>query len=198
MYPGGIPEPDSLGFIPVNDVGHHGDFEEAIALICQILQREPVIVDEAGYKHEITAASVDTDQSRFAWVECHSKVYGPIVDVRLCLNAMVDGRRIIDWEIETYNPFFGCQIELFLWMSDSLIVIYHEKHSTYICSFDVQPRLVDQSIRDRPITRYKIADEWRVRNRTVIYRSDVMDMVERMSLPSLQFLEPWTLTTLVQ
>ncbi len=194
MYPNGIPDPDRIGFIQLNALGHGGDFQAAIAMVCQKLGREPHFVDERGYEQEVTAASVDEAHRRMAWVECHSKESKTsyYVDVSFDLKVQVESDLVVDWEIETYNPYFGCQIELFYWMPEHLVVIYHEKHDTFLCSFAVASGESEGTLSRRPIARHEIADEWLVWEGEVIYRSETVDKVARRQLPQLDLLEEWS------
>jgi len=214
MYPDGIPDPDKLGFIPLNALGHGGEFAGDIGAVCKLLGREPLFVDARGYDREVTAASVNPTGRCYAWVECKSRDDGNYVDVRFDLRIVLDGEEIFSWEIYTYNPYFGCQIERFYWTADRLVMIYHEKHDTYVASIALLPRVVEQTpdpalLRrdtaewlleafarfeksDEPLVLQKITDEWLVWNDTLVYRSETVDQVERRSLPDLELLEPWT------
>lgn len=194
MYPNGIPDPERVGFIQVNALGHGGDFEAAIATVCQRLKRELHFVDEKGYEQEVTAASVDQAHRRMAWVECHSKESktAHYVDVAFDLKVQVAERLVVDWEIETYNPYFGCQIELFVWTPEHLVVIYHEKHDTFACSFAVTPNEGERTPIGLPLARHEIADEWMVKDDVVLYRSETVDKVARRQLPQLELLEEWS------
>lgn len=43
-------------------------------------------------------------------------------------------------DIESYNPFFGCDVRFFERIGETVVLIYREKHWTFACRFgDVWP-----------------------------------------------------------
>jgi hypothetical protein len=193
MYPNGIPDGEKLGFIQLNAIGRGGDFTEEIAQLCEVLNRQSEFVDAAGFTNEITAATIDPERQRYAWVECKSKsLESGYVDVNFYLYVMVSTQIVVEWEIETYNPYFGCQVELLHWLPEHLIIIYHEKHDNFICSFDVRPIAPAKPPISKPIARHKIADEWTIGSDAVIFKSAAVDKVDRMALPKLKLLKSWS------
>ncbi len=193
MYFNGIPNPDRVGFIQLDAIGHGDDFSQEIELLCQIIQKQSYFIDAAGYENEITAASVDRDRGRYAWVAYKSKeLERGFVDVHFHLNVIVDNRIIVEWEIETYNPYFGCQVNLLHWADECLILIYREKHDTYVCTFAVEPSIETQSKIKEPIARHEINEEWLIWEGMVVSSGDKVDRVQRMALPDLCLLESWS------
>jgi hypothetical protein len=194
MYPNGIPDSEKVGFIQINAIGRGGDFTEDIAQLCKILNRQSEFVDAAGYTNELTAATIDLESERYAWVECKSKeadIHG-YVDVHFYLYVMVKKRIVVEWEIETYNPYFGCQVELLHWLPEHLIIIYHEKHDNFICSFNVRSIEPTKPPISKPIARRELPDEWSIGADMVVSSSATVDKVDRMALPTLKLLKSWS------
>lgn len=189
MYPDGIPDPEKFGFIGVGSIGRSGDFTGEVKRLCGLLQRDIKWTDKEGYEWEILAAAIGDAPTRYAWLEVKAKEIGEFVDVQFYLKGMAEGAIIFDWEVETYNPFFGCQPEFLQWVGLTLVFIYHEKHHTYICSFSGDKK---QKLAHKPIKRHRLSDEWSIFEGTLFYSGEVVDQVERMSLPGLELLEPWS------
>ncbi len=62
-----------------------------------------------------------------AWMEDDNYIY-------YCLK-MSDGRQeIYSWIPESHNLFFGVFVQLITWIGEYLLLVYKEKHETYICS----------------------------------------------------------------
>jgi hypothetical protein len=180
FYPGGVPNPERVGFITLGGFGHAPDFSQAIQDCCRALGRLPHFIDEDGYEHEVIAAALMPENERLGWVEYRSKDINGFVDIAFHLRARVRGKLVIEWEVETYNPYFGCQVEYLAWHGERIVVIYHEKHSTYACS--LAP--------GAPVTRIRLADEWLLNDDVLLSRSEVPDQIDRHRLPGLDALEP--------
>lgn len=197
MYHNGIPDPGKVGFIQASAHLPCGDFDAAIQTVASRLGRSAFEVDADGYEHRIIAASLDFENARYAWVEGRSKDHGRIVDVCFHLNVRTGDRLIVRWEVETYNPYFGCQIEFMDWVQDHFVLIYHEKHDTFVCSFTLLPQetadgeTAEVPIRG-PLGRHEIADGWLVRGDELFYRDATAGLVQRRALPGLEELPPWT------
>jgi hypothetical protein len=133
-------------------------------------------------------AAAISETNRLAYVESRAKDVGPHpygaggrkidISIRIHLTE-VDGKdRAVD--IESYNPFFGCDVRFFEWVGDTVVLIYREKHWTFACRFgDVwPPRFV------------KIEDDWLLRNDQLAYIGYKEKAVRRLSFPELKELEP--------
>ncbi len=106
---------------------------EEIARAARLLDREPFFTDEAGFECEIIAAAVHPDGKRLVYVESRAKEGKQFVDIAIKIHYVdVDGRNnAID--IESYNPFFGCDVGLIDWFNDQVtILVYREKHWTFV------------------------------------------------------------------
>ena len=153
-YPGGVPNPKEHGWISLTGPSA-SDLEcsEEIGAVCKLLGREPLVKEADGAENEIIAAAIETSRAlsppvkKFAWVEARSKKVGEYWDVAFTLTGRIDGKTVIHWQIETYNPYFGCSIHHLEWRGETLFIIYTEKHLT-LCgcigaSGEVRLRAVD-------------------------------------------------------
>jgi hypothetical protein len=176
LYQHGVPNINRLNFFPVNMIGlGPTDATDVVEVIAGMLNRPIEFVDDRGFERSIIAGAFDAEHKRFAWVESKSKKLPGYVDVEFRLNALVDDRLVIDWAVQTYNPYFGCHVGYMRWHDQRLVLIYREKHHTYACSFLLDGRL----------TRKQITDEWVVTEGQIGFVSEQIDLVERLSLPDL-------------
>lgn len=177
LYRYGVPNPERLGFIPGN-MAYLGP-TECYAVgeeVAKLLSRPVEFVDEHGYERSIIAGAIDVIGKRLAWVEHKSKeITSQHVDVEFRLKLMVDDRIVVDWVLETYNPFFGCHVGYMAWHDQHLVMIYIEKHHTYACIFEV----------NGASRRECIGDHWLVTKDQVTFVSSRPNLVERLSLPGL-------------
>jgi len=151
------------------------------------LGRPVFFIDEDGYECEIIAA-VTNVTGDIAYVESRAKDVGfnrygahqRQIDISIRVHHR--DRSGVDRaaEIESYNPFFGCDVRLFEWVGESAVLIYREKHWTYACRFgDVwPPRFV------------KIEDRWIVNNGILAFIGYKKAMVGRLTFPMLDDLDP--------
>ena len=151
-YPAGFARFDLLGMSQSLRFGHVPDFTDAIELVAARLNRKPRDVDAHGYETELIAAVCNPEQTQYAWVEYRFRGLETGVDIQFYLRAVKDGQQVADWVIETYNPFFGCQVQYFAWHEDRIVVIYQEKHHVYLASLR-QGKLIQ---------RLKINHEWQI------------------------------------
>src|SRR5262249_51772966 len=83
-------------------------------------------------------------------------------------------------DIESYNPFFGCDVRFFEWIDRTAVLIYREKHDTYACRFgDLwPPRFVE------------IEDHWAIHGEVLGYIGYKRKVISRITFPGLDPLEP--------
>lgn len=161
-------------------VGSGRSMEDAgnvVRVVSELLHCPVRHVDENGYQHEITAGAVHPGSKAVAWVHCKSKTLANgHVDIEFRLKAQADGRPLIDWIVETYNPYFGCHVEYLAWHDRRVVMVYREKHHTYACS--------------HPLTggqqRVQLTKEWLVTESQITCRSQEPDLVDRFALPDLR------------
>lgn len=166
---------------PPKSLERESDFTEAVARIAAALGRPARLVDDAGYDLEITAAAIEDSGAYLAWVECRSRWVGQFLDIAYHLRVRRELEPVLDWEVRTYNPFFGCEVEWMAWWGDRLALLYREKHHPYAVSWAP----------GQDVARRRVTDQWLVHGDHLIYRSETVDRVERLRLPGLEPLEPW-------
>lgn len=150
---------------------------EQIARAAQVLGRESFHVDAAGYECEIIAAAVHGDGKRVVYVETRAKDKGRHVDIAIKIHYRDGAGHDHAVDIESYNPFFGCDVALLEWFDDNVaILVYREKHWTFV-----------YRVGDRwPPAFVKIEDRWQIKDAVLSYRAYQADSVNRLSIPSLE------------
>lgn len=155
--------------------------EDSIQAVCDWLGRPVRFVDEKGYEDEITAGAVHPTMSWPAWVRCRRKTLAKgFVDIEFRLQVQVEDRLAIDWVVETYNPYFGCDVRYMAWHDRWVVMLYREKHHTYASSHSVKG--------GRQLVQ--LTDEWLVTDNQIICRSEEPDRVDCVALPDLHRLPP--------
>lgn len=177
LYRDGVPNPERVGFISLNMAGLGPTGSSAAAIqVARVLNRPVEFVDEQGYERLITAGAMDAEGTRLAWVENKSKeITSQYVDVEFRLKVMVDDQIVVDWVVQTYNPYFGCHVGYMAWHDQQVILVYQEKHHTYACAAPV----------DGAVRCERIGDCWHVAPDQISFVSDRPYLVERLSLPAL-------------
>lgn len=181
LYVGGFPNFDRLGFMPLRQSSaqepYVGEIEKAAGSI-----RQPVkYVDADGYEREIIAAAVEVGCGKIVYVECRAKeLEHGFVDIDFHIHFRDEVGNDQAWSIESYNPYFGCEVGYIKWFEQSVVLIYREKHRTYVCKV---------AKNDRPVFK-KIADDWIINGHILGYQDWQETSVNRLSLPSLDLLEP--------
>src|SRR5688572_15113607 len=102
LYQKGAVNPERQHFLPLSQIGAYRlDTEDAIQQVALRLGHSAKFIDAEGYEVEITAAAIDADKDRLAWVICRAKELGTKpywVDIHFYLRAWVNDRPVIDWE----------------------------------------------------------------------------------------------------
>ena len=150
--------------------------EEDCVKIAELLNRPVSFVDNDGYEHDIIAGSVVNEGEKLAWVEEVSKNDSGFVDVTFTLKGVINGKEIINWEVETYNPFFGCHVSWLKWYGDKVALLYEEKHCIIVAvlSEDSLPKMRSLGYSSR------LLDD------RLYYRPPEPGLLEVIELPSLQ------------
>ena len=153
---------------------------EEIETAAGIIGTPVKFVDSKGYEHEIIAAAVEGGEGRIAYVQCRSRQSANgFVDINFYVHLRDADGKDLAWPIESYNPYFGCDVGFIGWIDHSLLVIYREKHDTYVCR--VGPG-------EKPVFR-KIADDWVISDRILGYWDWKETSVSLLCLPTLLPLE---------
>src|SRR6266498_741975 len=172
---GDVPELERLGFFQDYRLDYFPEFNEVANKLNELLSAAELFTDEYGYTWRMDAGTVDEAMKRVAWVEWKENARTRVVDVHYYLKARDQSGLCLRWEIETYNPYFGCMVGFLKWIDHSVVMIYREKHHSYVASLQ----------KDSPVKREQISDEWQVTDNVVFYRSEVPDQVDRLTLPAL-------------
>ncbi len=179
LYKGGFPNPDRLGFIPLRQSSGDEPDAKEIERAAGILGRPVRETDAEGYECEIVGAAVGGGAGSIAYVASRAKKQGQYVDIEFRLHLRAPGGTHNSWDVQTYNPYFGCDVRFFQWIGRHAILIYREKHRTYVCKVKAaaEPVFV------------KIEDDWIINGRTLAYWGWEATQVSRLTLPDLTALD---------
>jgi hypothetical protein len=160
---------------------------ERVAAAARLLGRPVFLVDADGYECEIVGAATSASGD-IAFVQSRAKDVGSNryganqrhIDVSIRVHLVEPSGRHSSADIESYNPFFGCDVRFFEWIGRIAVLIYREKHWTFACRFgDIwPPRFV------------KIEDDWFINGSILGYVGYREEVVRRLSFPELDVLEP--------
>jgi hypothetical protein len=152
-----------------------------------LLGRPVFLVDADGYECEIIAAATSASGD-IAYVESRVKDVGfnqygfnqRQIDIAIRIHLVELSGRRTSADIESYNPFFGCDVRFFEWIGRTAVLIYREKHWTVASRFgDIwPPRFI------------KIEDDWIINGNILGYIGYKEKLVRRLSFPELDVLEP--------
>src|SRR5262245_29902955 len=90
-----------------------------VAAACARLGRDAEWLADDGYEHAIVAGVVDG--ARVAWVERRSQERRGWEDVDYFLRARAGDGATQEWTVDTYNPYFGCDVGHLRWHGDDLV-----------------------------------------------------------------------------
>lgn len=168
-----MPEVNRLGFFTTSSLDLEPDYEAVIAMLRRLAEADEPYTDEDGYEWDLIDSTVDEENRRLAWVEWREKERGRIVDDGYYLKARDHTGALLMWEIETYNPYFGCSVKFLKWMEDAVILIYEDKHDTFVARLK----------KEAETKRVELSDDWQVNGRMLTYRKQ--DETVQLQLPSL-------------
>lgn len=142
----------------------------------QLLNRSTRFVDDDSYQREIFAASINEQSGAVAFFEWRAKQLRDKVDVSIKFHLHSRDGRNLNWDIESYNPYSGCDVRYMKWFDDSVVSIYREKHHNYICR---------ATWNDQPEFK-RIGEYWKVNNDLLAFRQNEKgSMICLLSLPDL-------------
>jgi|GEM_PF-1461625 len=186
LFRKGNPNPRKLGFSPIRSSAGNEPSPERLKEAAQVLRRERSFTDAAGYECELIAAAI-SETNRVAYVESRAKDIGPRpdgiggreIDISIRIHLVQRDGTNSSVDIQSYNPFFGCDVRFFEWAGDTVVLIYREKHWTFACRFgDIwPPKFV------------KIENNWVLHEGQLAYMQRNEERVRRLSFPELEELE---------
>jgi hypothetical protein len=148
LFNAGRPNP-ALAGIPLRFASSGVEPDEArIAEAARILARPVKYVDADGYDQEIIAASIGP-AGAIAYVACAAKELAGYVDVSFEFRLYGGSADEVVSEIASYNPYFGCDVRFLEWLGSTAVLIYREKHNTYIAECSMKG-----SAQYKPISGY--------------------------------------------
>jgi hypothetical protein len=159
VFSGGRPNPKLAG-IPLRFSSSGSEPDPArISGAAKILGRSAHYVSPEGYEREIVAASPAGKRGQIAYVESSAKKMKDFVDVSFRFVVRDGVSAEFQSELESYNPFFGCDVHFLEWFDDIAVLIYREKHDTYIA--------VSSCV--GPARYMPIEDDWAIHDRQLSY-----------------------------
>jgi hypothetical protein len=171
LYSGGI---SNTGFVFGVSSGADPD-PQRVDAASRVLGRVARIVDEDGYQREMFAAAIDEQAGSVAYVESRAKQLSDRVDIAIHLHVQASDGRKVAWAIVSYNPFFGCNVRFLEWFGETVIMIYREKHRTYVGRLGLAFAAVCK----------EIDDYWVLKDGVLASRSKNETLVHRLSIPEL-------------
>ena len=183
-FMGGNRNPERFGFSVRASLGSEPD-QSVIDRAAVLLGRDAFFVDKKGYECELIAAAIHEPTNRVAYVESRARErrWTSMIDVSIKVHLReADGEdRSVD--IESYNPFFGCDVGFSEWLGETAVLIYAEKHDTYVCAFGSEwpPRFIE------------IENCWVINEGMLGYLGYKQKQVQRLTLPELSQLAPVSL-----
>jgi hypothetical protein len=149
------------------------DEAAAIAAVCARIDRPREWLADDGYTHAIVGGAIEGE--RVAWVERRAHDDGGWEDVDYFLRLRVGEVLVREWVVDTYNPYFGCNVGYLRWWGEAVVMVYSEKHHTIAC------RLGSEGA---PQLR-SIGYGWTVLGEVLLHESQSRGLVERLHLPEL-------------
>ena len=171
-YEGGLPNPETMGIDPNQASAFRWSDSGALDRVSEVLGRPTRCLDEDGFQREVIAAAVGAP-GELAWVESRAKGTAEAMDVSFQLFARRGGEQLLKWEVETYNPYFGCIPGHLSWWGERILFVYREKHRTVAASV---PLTGEASL-------HLMDDEWEIEGNLLICPDE--DLVEVRLLPHL-------------
>lgn len=155
--------------------------------MARLLGQSVSFVDADGYECELIGGAV-SPAGQIAFVESRAKDVGlnqyganqRHIDISIRVHLVDSSGENRSADIESYNPFFGCDVRFFEWVGPTAVLIYREKHWTFACRLgDVwPPRFV------------QIDHQWAIVGDTLGFIGYKEKVVRRLRFPELEPIEP--------
>ena len=156
---------------------------EQISAAAAQLGRPVQFISDDGYQCELISAAVDSETNSIAYVESRARNAGDFVDVTIKTHLRDPSGNEHSCDIESYNPYFGCDVVFLRWIGDAAILIYNEKHDTYVCRLAMV----------WPPSFIEIEDRWMINDSILSYIGYKEKHVRRMTFPQLEEMESLSL-----
>ena len=179
LFDGGQPNPEMAGIPLRGDVAGEEPAADRISEAARLLGRPVQFVDSEGFEQEIISATPVRSDGALAYVTTSAKDVGPYIDITIRFHVRDARSQDVSSSIESYNPYFGCDVRYLEWMGSTAVLIYREKHNTYVSACDGvgAPQYV------------KIADSWVLNGSVLGYWKYKATEVQRIKLPLLEPME---------
>ena len=187
LFEHGSPNREHFGFFSLRSSAGDEPDPKQIEAAAEKLGRQAFFKDAEGCEHEIIGAAI-SPSGQLAYVESRTRdggdnphgFGGRYIDVSIQIHLIDSSGSDQSVEIESYNPFFGCDVRFFEWVGETVVLIYREKHWTFAYSFGER----------WPPTFVKIEDDWLIKGDQLAYIGYKEDSVRRLSFPNLAQLAP--------
>jgi hypothetical protein len=151
---------------------------QRVEAAARILGRSVRLLDHDGYQREMFAAAINEQAGLVAYVESRAKQLSGRVDIAIHLHVQAKDGREVAWEIVSYNPYFGCNVRLLEWFGDTVVMIYREKHRTYVCRFGLVFAALCKEIGDYWVMKDSALASRRDKNETLVHRLSIPGLSE--------------------
>ena len=132
LFSGGQPNPSMAGIPIRGPLSGVEPMSDRIAAAAKLLARPIQYFDSQGTEQEIIAATPIRGDGALAYVATSAKDVGSQVDISIRFHVRDAQSQETFADIESYNPYFGCDVRHLEWMGDAAVLIYREKHNTYV------------------------------------------------------------------
>lgn len=107
--------------------------EISLSVIADRLKRPIEYTNDDGFKIQICGGAIHPNKIWITWIDYNEKTDPTAgwIDCAYYLRVKADDKQILEWNVETYNPFFGaitCYVD---WHGDQIVYVYLEKHRLY-------------------------------------------------------------------
>jgi hypothetical protein len=151
---------------------------QRVEAAARILGRSVRFLDEKGYQREMFAAALNEQTGAVAYVETRAKQLWDRVDIAIHLHVRARDQREVVWEIISYNSYFGCNVRLLVWFGERVVMIYREKHRTYVCRIGLDCAPVYKEIGDYWLIKGSVLASRRDQNESTIRRLSIPELSE--------------------
>lgn len=155
-----MPKENRFGFYTDSGLDLSPDFDAATRMLNRLSEAREIYIDDDGYEWRVLAQNIDEKMRRLAWAEWRFKQgRGEHEYHNYYLKRRDAAGKFSVWEIETYNPYFGCSAEYLGWAGDNLIFVYEDKHDTFVARMDP----------DGSVERIEIKPAWKIEGEILNY-----------------------------